>query len=243
MSQGGGSAPVSVRQVRGNPAGSAWYAAVSTARSKAGSCPALWAARRQARASGWVASRGRDCSHRSWPCRHGTSAASGAARLPGRLLGTIVQQCGPDKWQVCVEDMSVAVRKDDSKPTRRTPQRNLYYHSRRACCAGWWRSSAWFSRFSSGSVRRDNAPGGRRGSCRSTAEVETERAQRRQPFSQPGRVRIAATQGHRPFRCFLHLRAPGAGNSGPVDGARYGNSRSRRASATSTTINVRPSSR
>ena len=43
------------------------------------------------------------------------------------LPGTIVQQCGPDEWQVCVEDMSVAVRKDGSKPTPRTPQRNLYY--------------------------------------------------------------------------------------------------------------------
>ena len=43
------------------------------------------------------------------------------------LPGTIVQQCGPDEWQVCVEDMSVAVRKDGSKPTSRTPQRNLYY--------------------------------------------------------------------------------------------------------------------
>jgi hypothetical protein len=40
VSQGGGSAPVSVRQARGNPAGSAWYAAVSTVQSKAGSCPA-----------------------------------------------------------------------------------------------------------------------------------------------------------------------------------------------------------
>lgn len=161
----------------------------------------------------------------------------------GGCAGTIVQQCGPDEWQVWVEDVTVAVRKDGSKPTRRTPRRNLYCPSRRAGCRGWRRSSAWLSRSSSGSVRRDDAPGARRGSRRSTAEVETERAQRRQPFSQLGRVRIAATQGHRPFRCFLHLGAPGAGNSGPVDGARYGNSRSRRASTTSTTINVRPSSR
>ncbi len=43
------------------------------------------------------------------------------------LPGTIVQQCGPDEWQVCVEDMSVAVRKDCSKPTPRTPQHKLYY--------------------------------------------------------------------------------------------------------------------
>ena len=26
------------------------------------------------------------------------------------LPGTIVEQCGPDEWQVCVEDISVAVR-------------------------------------------------------------------------------------------------------------------------------------
>jgi hypothetical protein len=43
------------------------------------------------------------------------------------LPGTVVQQCGPDEWQVVVEDMSVATRKDGSKPTPRTPQRNLYY--------------------------------------------------------------------------------------------------------------------
>jgi hypothetical protein len=43
------------------------------------------------------------------------------------LPGTIVEQCGPDEWQVCVEDMSVAVRKDGSKPTPRTPSNRLYY--------------------------------------------------------------------------------------------------------------------
>ena len=43
------------------------------------------------------------------------------------LLGTILEQCGPDEWQVCVEDMSVAVRKDGSKPTPRTPTNRLYY--------------------------------------------------------------------------------------------------------------------
>jgi hypothetical protein len=43
------------------------------------------------------------------------------------LPGTIVQQCGPDEWQVCVEEMSVAVRKDGSKPTPRTPTNRLYY--------------------------------------------------------------------------------------------------------------------
>ena len=43
------------------------------------------------------------------------------------LPGTIVQQCGPEEWQVCVEDMSVAVRKDGSRPTPRTPRNRLYY--------------------------------------------------------------------------------------------------------------------
>ena len=43
------------------------------------------------------------------------------------LPGTIVQQCGPDEWQVCVEDMSVAMCKDGSKPTPRTPSNRLYY--------------------------------------------------------------------------------------------------------------------
>ncbi len=43
------------------------------------------------------------------------------------LPGTIVQQCGPDEWQVCVEDMAVAVREDGSKPTPRTPQHKLFY--------------------------------------------------------------------------------------------------------------------
>ena len=48
------------------------------------------------------------------------------ARWPW-LPGTVVQQCGPDEWQVCVEDMSVAVRKDGSRPTPRTPKNRLYY--------------------------------------------------------------------------------------------------------------------
>ena len=43
------------------------------------------------------------------------------------LPGTIVEQVGEDEWQVCVEDMAVAVRTDSSKPTPRTPQHKLYY--------------------------------------------------------------------------------------------------------------------
>jgi hypothetical protein len=43
------------------------------------------------------------------------------------LPGTITEQCGPDEWQVCVEDRRVVVRKDGSKPTPRTPENRLYY--------------------------------------------------------------------------------------------------------------------
>ena len=43
------------------------------------------------------------------------------------LPGTIERQCGPDEWQVCVEDRRVAVRKDGSRPTPRTPKNRLYY--------------------------------------------------------------------------------------------------------------------
>ena len=43
------------------------------------------------------------------------------------LPGTIVEQVGPDEWQVVVEDLAVAVRKDGSKPTPRTPKNRLYY--------------------------------------------------------------------------------------------------------------------
>ncbi len=43
------------------------------------------------------------------------------------LPGTIVQQCGSDEFQVVVEDMAVAVRQDGSRPTPRTPRRNLFF--------------------------------------------------------------------------------------------------------------------
>ncbi len=43
------------------------------------------------------------------------------------LPGTIVQQCGPDEWQIVVEDMAMAVRQDGSKPTPRTPKNRLYF--------------------------------------------------------------------------------------------------------------------
>jgi hypothetical protein len=43
------------------------------------------------------------------------------------LPGTIVQQCGPDEFQIVVEDMAVAVRQDGSRPTPRTPKNKLFY--------------------------------------------------------------------------------------------------------------------
>ena len=46
------------------------------------------------------------------------------------LPGTIVEQVGLDEWRVCVEDTAVAVRKDGSRPTPRTPRWNLLY----PCC-------------------------------------------------------------------------------------------------------------
>ena len=46
------------------------------------------------------------------------------------LPGTILEQCGPDEWRVCVEVRELAVREDGSKPTPRTPQHKLYY----PCC-------------------------------------------------------------------------------------------------------------
>ncbi len=43
------------------------------------------------------------------------------------LPGTIVEQCGPDEWQVCVEDRDVAVLRDGRPAPRNTASRNLYY--------------------------------------------------------------------------------------------------------------------
>jgi hypothetical protein len=43
------------------------------------------------------------------------------------LPGTIERQCGPDEWQVCVEDRDVAVLRDGRRAPRNTASRNLYY--------------------------------------------------------------------------------------------------------------------
>lgn len=38
-----------------------------------------------------------------------------------------MEQCGPDEWQVCVEDRDVAVLRDGRPAPRNTASRNLYY--------------------------------------------------------------------------------------------------------------------
>ena len=43
------------------------------------------------------------------------------------LPGSIVEQCGPDEWRVCVEDRGVAVLRDGRPAPRNTASRNLYY--------------------------------------------------------------------------------------------------------------------
>ena len=43
------------------------------------------------------------------------------------LPGTIVEQCGPDEWRVCVEDRDVAVLRDGRRAPKGTASRNLYY--------------------------------------------------------------------------------------------------------------------
>jgi hypothetical protein len=46
------------------------------------------------------------------------------------LPGSILEQCGPDEWYVCVEVRELAVLRDGRRPPRRTASRNLYY----PCC-------------------------------------------------------------------------------------------------------------
>ena len=43
------------------------------------------------------------------------------------LPGSIVEQCGPDEWQVCVEDRDVAVLHDGRPVPKGTAARDLYY--------------------------------------------------------------------------------------------------------------------
>ena len=47
--------------------------------------------------------------------------------LPGSILG----QCGPDEWHVCVEVRELAVLRDGRRPPRGTPSRGSLYYP---CC-------------------------------------------------------------------------------------------------------------
>jgi len=46
------------------------------------------------------------------------------------LPGSIVEQCGPDEWYVCIEVRDLAVLHDGRRAPRGTASRNLYY----PCC-------------------------------------------------------------------------------------------------------------
>jgi hypothetical protein len=46
------------------------------------------------------------------------------------LPGSILEQCGPDEWHVCVEVRELAVLRDGRRAPRGTASRNLYY----PCC-------------------------------------------------------------------------------------------------------------
>jgi len=46
------------------------------------------------------------------------------------LPGTIVEQCGPEEWYICVEVRELAVLRDGRRAPRGTASRNLYY----PCC-------------------------------------------------------------------------------------------------------------
>ena len=67
------------------------------------------------------------------------------------LPGSIIDQCGPDEWYVCVEVRELAVLRDGRRAPRRTASRNLYY----PCC---FRDSTEIRRRSAGKAA---APGTR----------------------------------------------------------------------------------
>ena len=46
------------------------------------------------------------------------------------LPGTIVEQCGPDEWYVCIEVRELAALRDGRRAPRGTASRSLYY----PCC-------------------------------------------------------------------------------------------------------------
>ena len=77
------------------------------------------------------------------------------------LPGTIVTQCGPDEWYVCVEVRELAVLRDGRRAPRGTASRNLYY----PCCPGTVRRSGRASFLAARPLRRiagwpgDGGPG------------------------------------------------------------------------------------
>jgi hypothetical protein len=46
------------------------------------------------------------------------------------LPGWIVEVCGPDEWQVCVQDYSLALTEDGQVPLPGTPEEDLLF----PCC-------------------------------------------------------------------------------------------------------------
>ncbi len=69
------------------------------------------------------------------------------------LPGSIVEQCGPDEWYVCVEVRELAVLHDGRRAPRGTASRDLYY----PCC---FRDS---SEIRPGAALRGQAAGARSG--------------------------------------------------------------------------------
>jgi hypothetical protein len=87
------------------------------------------------------------------------------------LPGSIAGQCGPDEWQVCVEDRDVAVLRDGRPAPRSTASRNLYYplcfrdssEIRRPAPPGSRPSTLTMAQENTPAVRRTTAPAVRRG--------------------------------------------------------------------------------
>ena len=67
------------------------------------------------------------------------------------LPGSILEQCGPDEWYVCVQVPELAILRDGRKPPRGTPSRKLYY----PCC---FRDSSEIRRHRTGAAREAGGP-------------------------------------------------------------------------------------
>ena len=99
------------------------------------------------------------------------------------LPGSIVEQCGPDEWRVCVEDRGVAVLRDGRPARRNTASRNLYYpmcfrdssEIRRPAPAVPGPSVPALRVDATPAVRRTTAPAVRRGRSRVTGDPDLPR--------------------------------------------------------------------